>query len=189
MAKLTAKQQRFCEEYLIDLNATQAAIRAGYSAKTAKQIGGENLTKPDVKRHIMTLKGKRSEKTGIDAAWVLSRLAEDLEADLADLYDDRGRLKPVMEWPLIWRQGLVSGVDVQQIASMDANGDPVPAEIVKVKLSDRVQRLKLAGDHVDVQAFKQQLEVKHKHSLEDRLEAAMAKRAEYARTLGGESVH
>lgn len=50
--KLTAKQQRFCDEYLIDLNATQAAIRAGYSQKTAKQIGQENLTKPDIKEYI-----------------------------------------------------------------------------------------------------------------------------------------
>jgi phage terminase small subunit len=50
--KLTAKQQRFCDEYLIDLNATQAAIRAGYSEKTAKQIGQENLTKLDLKEYI-----------------------------------------------------------------------------------------------------------------------------------------
>lgn len=49
---LTAKQQRFCDEYLIDLNATQAAIRAGYSKKTARQIGQENLTKPDIKEYI-----------------------------------------------------------------------------------------------------------------------------------------
>lgn len=52
MAKLTAKQQRFCDEYLIDLNATQAAIRAGYSKKTARQIGQENLTKPDIAEYI-----------------------------------------------------------------------------------------------------------------------------------------
>lgn len=52
MAKLTAKQQRFCDEYLIDLNATQAAIRAGYSKKTAKQIGQKNLTKVDLKEYI-----------------------------------------------------------------------------------------------------------------------------------------
>lgn len=52
MAKLTAKQRRFCDEYLIDLNATQAAIRAGYSKKTAKQIGNENLTKPDLAEYI-----------------------------------------------------------------------------------------------------------------------------------------
>ena len=49
---MTAKQMRFCDEYLIDLNATQAAIRAGYSEKTAKQIGQENLTKPDLQEYI-----------------------------------------------------------------------------------------------------------------------------------------
>ena len=52
MAKLTAKQQRFCDEYLVDLNATQAAIRAGYSSKTAHVIGAENLSKPNLKRYI-----------------------------------------------------------------------------------------------------------------------------------------
>jgi phage terminase small subunit len=52
MAKMTAKQMRFCDEYLIDLNATQAAIRAGYSEKTARAMGAENLTKPDIKAFI-----------------------------------------------------------------------------------------------------------------------------------------
>ena len=49
---MTAKQQRFCDEYLIDLNATQAAIRAGYSEKTARQIANENLTKPYISEYI-----------------------------------------------------------------------------------------------------------------------------------------
>ena len=52
MAKMTAKQQRFCDEYLIDLNATQAAIRAGYSKKTARAIANENFTKPYIKEYI-----------------------------------------------------------------------------------------------------------------------------------------
>lgn len=52
MAKLTAKQQRFCDEYLIDLNATQAAIRAGYSEKAARQIATENMAKPSIKEYI-----------------------------------------------------------------------------------------------------------------------------------------
>ena len=74
MAKLNAKQVRFCEEYLIDLNATQAAIRSGYSEKTAKEIGCENLTKPNIASYIAELKAERSAETKIDAAWVLSRL-------------------------------------------------------------------------------------------------------------------
>ena len=52
MAGLTDKQKRFCDEYLIDLNATQAAIRAGYSERTARKIGQENLTKPDIRQYI-----------------------------------------------------------------------------------------------------------------------------------------
>ena len=52
MAKLTAKQQRFCDEYLTDLNATQAAIRAGYSEKTARQTAAENMSKPYIKEYL-----------------------------------------------------------------------------------------------------------------------------------------
>ena len=59
MAKLTAKQQRFCDEYLIDLNATQAAIRAGYSKKTANRIGTENLSKLVIREYI---ENRRAEK-------------------------------------------------------------------------------------------------------------------------------
>ena len=52
MAKMTAKQKRFCDEYLTDLNATQAAIRSGYSEKTAYSIGNENLKKPEIQEYI-----------------------------------------------------------------------------------------------------------------------------------------
>lgn len=72
MAKpLTAKQELFCLEYLIDLNATQASIRAGYSAKTANVIGPENLAKPCISQRIQEAMRERSENTKIDAAYVL----------------------------------------------------------------------------------------------------------------------
>ena len=74
--KLTDKQKSFCEEYLIDLNATQAAIRAGYSAKTANVIGPENLAKPCIAACIQELMAKRSQKTGITAEWVLKHIEE-----------------------------------------------------------------------------------------------------------------
>lgn len=71
---MNARQRRFCDEYLIDCNATQAAIRAGYSAKTAKQIGQENLTKPDLKAYIEAeLDRLHTEKTA-DAQEVLEYL-------------------------------------------------------------------------------------------------------------------
>ncbi len=74
MAKLTAKQEAFCKEYLIDLNATQAAIRAGYSKKTAKVTGSENLTKPDVAAKIQILFDARAEKVELNSEWVLKNL-------------------------------------------------------------------------------------------------------------------
>ena len=84
MAKLKGKQQRFCEEYLIDLNATQAAIRAGYSERTAKETGYENLTKPHIAEVIADLKRIRSEETRIDAAYVLEMSNKLLERCMVD---------------------------------------------------------------------------------------------------------
>lgn len=75
-AKLTPKQQRFVDEYLIDLNATQAAIRAGYSAKTARQIGEENLSKPDIMREIQAALKERQERTELSAVEVINDLRE-----------------------------------------------------------------------------------------------------------------
>jgi phage terminase small subunit len=76
MNELTDKQKRFCEEYIIDLNATQAAIRSGYSEDSARQIASENLSKPDIQEFIQALKDKRSEILQLDAQWVLKRLKE-----------------------------------------------------------------------------------------------------------------
>jgi phage terminase small subunit len=72
---MTPKQQRFVEEYLIDLNATQAAIRAGYSEKTAAQIGAENLIKPVVASAIASAQDARSSRTKITQDDVLQELA------------------------------------------------------------------------------------------------------------------
>lgn len=75
MARLTEKQARFVEEYLVDLNATQAAIRAGYSEKTARSVGCENLTKPDIQEAIKSAMSLRSERTEITQDMVLRELA------------------------------------------------------------------------------------------------------------------
>ena len=71
--KLTPKQQRFVDEYLLDLNATQAAKRAGYSKKTARAIGTENLSKPDISRAIAASMQQRSAQARVDSEWVLSQ--------------------------------------------------------------------------------------------------------------------
>jgi len=79
---LTAKQRRFVEEYLVDLNATQAAIRAGYSKKTAGQIGDENLKKPQIAAAIQEAQAKRSDRTEITQDMVLRELAKIGFADI-----------------------------------------------------------------------------------------------------------
>ena len=79
MANLTPKQQRFVEEYLIDLNATQAAIRAGYSEKTAQEIGSENLSKPMVAKAIQEAQNKRAERTEITQDYVLTNIQKVIE--------------------------------------------------------------------------------------------------------------
>ena len=73
---LTAKQQRFVDEYLIDLNATQAAIRAGYSERTARSISNENLTKPDIQAAIEKGMQARSGRVEITQDMVLRELAK-----------------------------------------------------------------------------------------------------------------
>jgi len=74
--KLTSKQQQFVLEYLKDLNATQAAIRAGYSKKTARSIGAENLSKPYINEAIQKEMDKRSERVKMDADDVLKEIKE-----------------------------------------------------------------------------------------------------------------
>lgn len=76
MADLTAKQELFCTEYLIDLNATQAAIRAGYSENTASVIGSENLAKPYIAEYIAVLRAELSAETLVDAKYVINGLLE-----------------------------------------------------------------------------------------------------------------
>ena len=151
---LNAQQLRFIQEYLIDLNATQAAIRAGYSAKTAHSQGQRLLKHVDVSRAIAEAQYKRTQKTETDAAFVLTRLAAEVSADLADLYDDQGRLKPIKDWPLVWRQGLIAGVDIAEETGEDGK---TTVTVRKIKMADRVKRLELLGKHISVNAFRDQV--------------------------------
>lgn len=153
---LTDKQEMFCREYLIDLNATQAAIRAGYSEKTAPTIACENLIKPNVQQRIAELKAERNDRIEIDADYVLRRLAEIDQMDVLDILTESGDLKPVAQWPKIWRTTL-SGLDV-----MVMGGEEDTAGLLKkIKWPDKVKNLELLGKHVAVQAFREQVKTEH----------------------------
>lgn len=81
MAKLTAKQQRFCDEYLIDLNATQAAIRAGYSARSARQIADRNMSNDDIKKYIAARMAEKESELIADQDEVLKYLTSVLRGE------------------------------------------------------------------------------------------------------------
>lgn len=84
VAALTAKQQLFCDEYLIDLNATQAAIRAGYSKKTARVIGQENLTKPAIKEYIEKRMAEKEKALIADQDEVMKYLTSVMRRELTE---------------------------------------------------------------------------------------------------------
>ena len=115
---LTDKQQTFCEEYMIDLNATQAARRAGYSERTAKQIGTENLSKPAIQETISALMAERSAETKIDAAYVIKNLTTIVERCL------------------------------QQEAPVDDEGDPIEGAEFKFDPSPANKSLELIGKNL-----------------------------------------
>ncbi len=150
---LTDKQEMFCREYLVDLNATQAAIRAGYSDKTANRIGSENLSKLDIQKRISELKSDRNEVVKVDAEYVLKRLVEIDKMDVLDILDDDGRLKAISEWPKSWRTTL-SGFDISTTIH-DSDESTEETILKKIKWPDKVKNLELLGKHVSVQAFRE----------------------------------
>lgn len=158
---LTDKQEMFCREYLIDLNATQAAIRAGYSEKTANRIAAKLLSKVDIQNSIAQLKAQRNEQVNIDAAYVLRRLVEIDQMDVLDIVRDDLSLKPVSEWPSSWRR-YISGFDLAEMFENtgEDGGRELAGIMKKIKWPDKVKNLELLGKHVSVMAFKEQIDQK-----------------------------
>lgn len=166
---LTDKQEAFCREYLVDLNATQAAIRAGYGAKYANRTATQLLANAAVKQRIDELKGERNQRTEINADYVLRRLAAIDQMDVLDILNDDGGLKPISEWPPVWRTS-ISAMDIE---SRTLNFDETTTEFIlkKIKWPDKVKNLSLLGKHVNVNAFKEV----HEHNVNVTLADRMAK--------------
>lgn len=160
MAKLTDKQELFCREYLIDLNATRAAIKAGYSEKTAREIASQNLSKLNIQKRIQELMNDRNERNTVDSDYVLKRLIEIDEMDVADILNDDMSIKPISQWSKSWRRTL-QGVDIIYLAS-NADTETI---IKKIKWPDKVKNLELLGKHIKVQAFKQHIVTENVHEI------------------------
>jgi len=153
--KLTAKQALFVKEYLVDFNATQAAIRAGYSKKTASAIGHELMGKPHILAAICTEMENRNKRAEIDADYVLRRLVDIDQMDVIDIMEDDGSLKPVREWPKVWRQ-FIAGMDVAEMFEGGGKDLAVVGVLKKLKWPDKLKNLELLGKHINVQAFREQ---------------------------------
>lgn len=161
MTKLTDKQELFCREYLADLNATQAVIRAGYSPKNAGYCGSRLLDNPDVKNRIAELMGERNEVLNITSDYVLRRLEEIDKLDIADILDADGNMLPVGDWPDAWRTS-VGAIEISQVRT---TGETTSC-LKKVKLPDKLRNLELLGKHTDVSAFGNRIEVTGKDGKE-----------------------
>lgn len=151
MAALTDKQERFIKEYLIDLNATQAAKRAGYSEKTAQEIGSQNLSKVIIQTAIQKAQRERHERLQIDADYVLNRHVEIDQMDVADIFDDDGSMLSVLNWPKCWRT-TISGIDISEMVNASDN-EVIISVLKKIKWPDKLRNIELLGKHISIQAY------------------------------------
>lgn len=162
MAKLTKKQRLFGDEYLIDLNATQAAIRAGYSVTSARDIGCKNLTNPYIKAYIEKKMAEREKRTEITQDMVLNELAKIGFANIDDYVtvevDRRNRkivkVKPTKDIP---EDKIAAISSIKQ----GANG-------IEVKTHDKVRALENIGRHLGM--FKDKLEISGTNEIQITLE-------------------
>ena len=135
---MTDKQERFCEEYMIDLNATQAAIRAGYSPRTAREQAAQNLAKLNIQNRIAQLQAEQSRRTGVTADRVVRELAKIAFANASDLIDpETASVKLDAS-----RDDLAA---IQSIKVKSFGEDGLEHE---VKLADKLRALDLLGKHL-----------------------------------------
>ena len=151
MNTLTKKQKRFVEEYLVDLNATQAAIRAGYSPQTARDIGCENLTKPNIQNAIATAMAERSRRTGINQDRVIQEIAKLAFLNPIDVIDmDEATIKGEANRD---DTACIASVKVKVIPGEDGN-----ITEREIKTYDKLKALELLGKHLGMFSDKLKVE-------------------------------
>lgn len=191
---LTAMQEAYCQSYIkTPENQTQAAINAGFSPNTAAVKASVMMRDERIQKRIAELMEQRNKRNRVSADYVLMRLVEIDQMDVLDILNDDGGMKPIAEWPKVWRTSL-SAMDIATIKTTQAslqkeNGEAdlsvedVEHILKKVKWPDKVKNLELIGKHVDVNAFKERLEVSGTVTIADRMAAARRRVIEQA---GGE---
>jgi phage terminase small subunit len=157
MAKLTAKQERFVEQYLIEPNATQAAIRAGYSAKTAREIGPQNLKKLVIAVAIEKARAKRAEHAELTADLVIDELRKIAFANLADYVSRTPAGEPHLDFAALTRDQAAALSEVMVANFVDGDGAGArPVRSVRFKLYDKRAALVDLGRHLGFFEIKRQ---------------------------------
>lgn len=141
---MTPKQARFVAEYLIDHNATQAAIRAGYSRRTAYSIGQENLKKPVIATALARKAGQQLASAELSATRVLEEIRRLALSDVRQLFDERGDLRP-LHTLTAEQAACIAGVEV--IIKNAKAGDGVTDTIHKIKVWDKPKSLEMLAKH------------------------------------------
>lgn len=159
MVKLTDKQQRFVDEYLIDLNATQAAIRAGYSVRTANEQGAQNLAKLSIQDAISRKMAARSRRTGVNAERVVLELAKVAFAKMTDIVDSNGKIKEDAS-----PDDLACIESIKYKESDNEYGGSVERE---VKIASKLKALELLGKHLGMWSDKFNVTVEKSEKLDD----------------------
>jgi len=137
---LTEKQQRFCLEYMIDMNGTQAALRAGYSEKTAAKQAPQLLAKTSIQDKISELKTIQQKKTTKTIDHVIDEYEKIAFSNITDMYDDWFSIKDFKEIPKEIKAA-ISEIQTRVITTRDLGGGEVKDEQVKIKLHDKIKAL------------------------------------------------
>lgn len=155
MANLTPKQERFAQLY-VELGNASEAYRQAYESKAKPESvhvrASEMLSDSKIRVRVQELAQAAAERAEIDASYVLRRLVEIDQMDAADILDDEGGLKPVSEWPKVWRT-TISGMDINRLSSIGGGENALESVIQKIKWPDKLRNLELLGKHLTVGAF------------------------------------
>lgn len=147
--KLTPKQEKFCQEYLVDLNATQAAIRSGYSIDTAHSIGWENLRKPEIQLRLTELRNELSSTNGNLAQQVIDELKKVGFSNIQDFLGTSNEIKDISTLDRD-KAAVISSIKKSKTTFGDDEGNEGEKETVEFKMWDKLNALEKLGKHLGI---------------------------------------
>lgn len=166
--KYTSKEEKFCLEVATGVDEFQKPITYGEAYRRAYNASGMKqgtidtkaslmMDKEKIRARVTALRAKVEEKCIVDAAYVRNRLYEIDQMDVLDIHNDDGSIKPIKEWPRIWRQYL-SAIEVSEVMQNSGDDGQVVAVLKKIKWPDKVKNLELLGKLTSVGAFSEKVD-------------------------------